>query len=80
MIFYIFLIIFILSILSAIISITVKDILFSVLSLGFLSLLASILFLLMNAPDVAITEAAVGAALTTVIYLFGIRRTEREDK
>lgn len=80
MIFYIFLIIFILSIVSAIISIIVKDILYSVLSLGFLSLLASILFLLMNAPDVAITEAAVGAALTTVIYLFGIRRTEREDK
>ncbi len=80
MIFWIFIFIFILSIISSIVSITAKDLLYSVLSLSLLSLLTSILFFILNAPDVAITEAAVGAALTTVIFIFGIRRTEREDK
>jgi len=38
------------------------------------SLIASALFLFMNAPDVAITEAAIGAGLTTAIFLFSYRR------
>ncbi|MEO0280926.1 MAG: hydrogenase subunit MbhD domain-containing protein [candidate division WOR-3 bacterium] len=80
MIFWIFIFIFVLSMILSIISILVKDLLYSVLSLALLSLITSILFLILNAPDVAITEAAVGAALTTVIYIFGIRRTKREDE
>lgn len=80
MIFWFFVFIFILSIIFSVVSILVKDLLYSVLSLALLSLITSILFLLLNAPDVAITEAAVGAALTTVIFLFGIRRTKREDE
>lgn len=33
-----------------------------------------------GAPDVAITEVAVGAGVTTVLYLIAIARTEREEK
>jgi len=32
---------------------------------------------LLHAPDVAITEAAVGAGLTTAIYIMTINKTER---
>lgn len=48
---------------------------------GVVSLVASYLFLRMGAPDVALTEAAIGAGLTTVIYLIALRRTrEREEE
>ncbi len=33
------------------------------------------LFLRMGAPDVAMTEAAIGAALSTVIFLIALART-----
>jgi len=75
-----FLFLFLLIFVSALYAVFARDILFCVISLGVMSLAASIVFFLLNAPDVAITEAAVGAALTTAIYLFGVRRTEREDK
>ena len=47
---------------------------------GVVSLTVSYIFLRMNAPDVAMTEAAIGAGLTTVIFLVAIRRTEEEEK
>ncbi|MFO8184171.1 MAG: hydrogenase subunit MbhD domain-containing protein [Candidatus Aegiribacteria sp.] len=49
-----------------------KDLLSAVIATGFISLSASILFLLMNAPDVAITEASIGAVLLTLIFLWGL--------
>ena len=76
----IFLFLFFLIFISALYAIFSKDLLFCVISLGVMSLCASIVFFILNAPDVAITEAAVGAALTTAIYVFGVRRTEREEK
>ncbi|MFN2321414.1 MAG: Na(+)/H(+) antiporter subunit B [Trueperaceae bacterium] len=33
-----------------------------------------------GAPDVAVTEAAVGAGVTTVLFLVAIARTERREK
>lgn len=33
-----------------------------------------------GAPDVAVTEAAVGAGITTVLFLVAIARTERREK
>ena len=48
---------------------------------GVVSLVASYLFLRMGAPDVALTEASIGAGLTTVIYLVALRRTRvREEE
>jgi energy-converting hydrogenase B subunit D len=49
----------------------VKDILSAIILTGFVSLSASVLFLLMDAADVAITEASIGAVLTTLIFLWG---------
>nr|WP_231936852.1 hydrogenase subunit MbhD domain-containing protein [Mesotoga infera] len=33
----------------------------------------------MKAPDVAITEASVGAGLTTAIFLLSLRKLKRDD-
>jgi len=44
------------------------------------SLLASILFYFLQAPDVAMAEAAIGAALTTAIFIIAIKRTNRHEE
>jgi len=49
----------------------VKDLLSAIIITGFVSLSASVLFLLMDAADVAITEASIGAVLATMIFLWG---------
>ncbi len=46
----------------------------SILSAGLVSLLASVMFLLLAAPDVAMTEAAIGSGLTTFLFFFVLRR------
>lgn len=53
----------------------VRNLVSAVIMVGVVSLMVSYLFLRMGAPDVAMTEAAIGAALTTVIFLIALRRT-----
>lgn len=57
-----------------------KDLLSSVLALAAASLLVALEFYLLQAPDVAIAEAGIGAALTTAIYVIAIRRTRRREE
>lgn len=57
-----------------------KDLLSSVLALAATSLLVSLEFYVLQAPDVAIAEAGIGAALTTAIYVIAIRRTQRKEE
>jgi len=54
-----------------------KDLLHAVIALGALSLLLALLFYLLQAPDVAIAEAGIGAAITTAVYVVAIRATKR---
>ncbi len=61
-------------------SIRVSNLLFSVVALAALSLLLSLEFYLLKAPDVAIAEAGIGAALTTAIYILAIYQIEKRDK
>ncbi len=56
---------------AAVAALVVKKLISAIIIVGFVSLSASILFLLMDAPDVAITEASIGAAISTVIFLWG---------
>ena len=44
------------------------------------SLLLSLEFYLLQAPDVAIAEAGIGAALTTAIYILAIRKTRPKEE
>nr|WP_300980126.1 hydrogenase subunit MbhD domain-containing protein [Mesotoga sp.] len=63
----------------AIFAIEAKKLLNSVIMLSAMSLLSVILFVIMKAPDVAITEASVGAGLTTAIFLLSLRKLKRAD-
>ena len=55
-----------------------KDLLYSVVSLAVLSLLLAFEFYLLKAPDVAMAEAGIGAAVTTAIII-SIRATKRME-
>ena len=52
----------------------------AVLAAGLVSLFASVLFLLLSAPDVAMTEAAIGSGLTTFLFFFVLGRMRRERR
>ena len=53
-----------------------KKMMHAVIIFGGVSLLSSLLFLLMHAPDVALTEASIGAGLTMAIFVLAIKRIE----
>lgn len=57
-----------------------KDLLFSAISFAAFSLLLSLEFYLLQAPDVAIAEAGIGAGLTTAILIIAIRGTKRLEE
>jgi len=78
MLLQIFLIILIL--IAAVFTIQYKDLMNSVIVSGVISLIASILFYFLQAPDVALTEVAIGTGLTTYIFVLTIRKTERMEK
>ncbi|SNT30001.1 hydrogenase subunit MbhD domain-containing protein [Tropicimonas sediminicola] len=52
----------------------------AVLAAGLVSLLASVLFVVLAAPDVAMTEAAIGSGLTTFLFFFVMGRIRRESE
>lgn len=63
-------ILIILMILGAVAAVVFEDLLNSIIALGFISLIAAGLMYLLKAPDVAMTEAIIGAGLTTSIFIF----------
>ena len=56
--------------------ISLRSLLSAAIAEGIVSLVLALLFLLMSAPDVAITQAVVGAGLSTALYLWSLRRME----
>ncbi|MDG5813771.1 DUF4040 domain-containing protein [Chitinispirillales bacterium ANBcel5] len=56
-----------------------RDLIGTVVHMAVFSLLSSLLFFYLHAPDVALTEAAVGAGVSTFIYIWVIRKTVRRD-
>jgi len=67
-------------ILTAILVIVFKDLLSSAIAFAAFSLLLSLEFYLLQAPDVAIAEAGIGAGLTTAIFIIAIRGTQRFEE
>ena len=57
-----------------------KDLFAAAMLTGIASLLAAGLFVLMDAVDVAFTEAAVGAGVSTVLFLGALSLTARREK
>ena len=67
---------------ASVVAIYLKDLLAAVIAVAAMSLLLSLEFYILQAPDVAIAQAGVGACLTTAIFVISIRATKRieEDK
>jgi energy-converting hydrogenase B subunit D len=57
-----------------------KDLLAAAIIFSSYSLVMCLLWQHRGAPDVAMTEAAVGAGITTVLFLVAIGRTTRREK
>ena len=63
----------------AVLAIHSKDLLYSVIYLAGSSLMLSLVYFTLRAPDIAITQAAVNAGLVTAIFIFTLNRTRREE-
>ena len=58
----------------------IKDLLSAVILFAVFNLILSLLWQQMRAPDVAITEAALGAGVTSVLLVAAISKTRRTEK
>jgi uncharacterized MnhB-related membrane protein len=70
---------------AALFALTTDNLLSAIIAAGVISLLASIVYVLLAAPDVAMTEAAIGSGLTTIVFLLalkriGFTRAEKEEQ
>ena len=64
---------------AAIMAIHFEKLLSSVIALGVVGIFAAAEFLLLHAPDVAISEAAVGAALSPLIFIVTLKKLRGGD-
>ncbi len=55
-------------------SINTRHLRHSVIYLGVFSLCISLVYLLYNAPDIALAEAVIGSALSTILYLIALQK------
>ncbi len=69
-----------LAVVSAVAAVTVRDLLASVVLLSAFSLFMCLLWIEMGAVDVAFTEAAVGAGITTVLFVVTVFKTKRVSR
>ena len=67
-------------VISAILASQLEDLLSSIIALGATGLFAAAEFLILHAPDVAISEAAVGAALSPLIFIVTLRKIRGRNK
>lgn len=51
----------------------------AIIASGIVSLFASIMFILLAAPDVAMTEAAIGSGLMTLVFFLVLSRMRRSE-
>jgi len=64
---------------SGILAVRLESLLGAVVSAGLASLFAAVTYVMLAAPDVAMTEASIGSGLSTVIFLYAIRKTRGGD-
>jgi uncharacterized MnhB-related membrane protein len=69
----------ILIIASSLFAVLLKDLIAAAIAVAAMSLLLSLEFFILQAPDVAIAEAGVGACLTTAILVITIKSTKRME-
>ena len=64
---------------SALLAVLLDNIISAVISSGLASLFASVVYVVLAAPDVAMTEASIGSGLSTMIFLYAIRKTRNGE-
>jgi len=67
-------------VITAIFAVIQKDLLLAIIATSIISLILSILFYFLQAPDVALTEAAIGVALSTIIFIITLKKTSRHEE
>ncbi|MCK5736497.1 MAG: DUF4040 domain-containing protein [Spirochaetaceae bacterium] len=65
---------------TALMAVQTKSIVTAIISAGIVSLLASVGYLVLAAPDVAMTEAAIGSGLTTIIFFYVLNKVRRSHR
>ncbi|MCK5258441.1 MAG: DUF4040 domain-containing protein [Thermoplasmatales archaeon] len=70
----------ILIVVAAAFAVSMKDLIAAAIAVAAMSLLLSLEFYILQAPDVAIAEAGVGACLTTAILVIAIKATKRMEE
>lgn len=68
------------AVVSAVVAVQAKRLLDSIIGLAAAGSFMAVEFLFLQAPDVAIAEAAVGAVLGTVLYVIALRRVMRKEE
>ena len=63
-----------------IVAVQLKDLLHAVIILAGAEAVLAVIFFLMAAPDIAITQAAICAGLSTTIYIVAIQKTNRHEE
>ena len=63
---------------SAILAVTLEKPLSASIALGATGAFVSLEFLLLQAPDVALAEASVGAVLSTVLFVVAVKKTTKK--
>lgn len=58
-------------------AVSTKKLINSIIYLSIMSMLAVVSFVIMKAPDVAITEAVIGSGLVTAIFVFTLFGAEK---
>ncbi|MBI9102070.1 MAG: DUF4040 domain-containing protein [Spirochaetales bacterium] len=76
----IFIIIALFTLSAAVLAVVTRDRTVSILAAGAAGLFSSILFIILAAPDVAMTEAAIGSGLTTFIFFFALKKVRGGER
>jgi len=63
----------------AVVAVHNKSIKVAIIAAGIVSLFSSILYLILAAPDVAMTEAAIGSGLSTVIFFYVLNKIRKNN-
>jgi energy-converting hydrogenase B subunit D len=60
---------------SGLLAVRLESLLAALVSAGLASLFAAVCYLLLGAPDVAMTEASIGSGLSVLVFLYARRKT-----
>ena len=66
-------------ILMAIVAVQNNNLKVAIIAAGIVSLFASILYLILAAPDVAMTEAVIGSGLSTIIFFYVLNKIRKSN-